>query len=82
MNFPPGREAGFSRSGVGDLEALEDDVHFRETATMSQAQKLSRRKAATISLVDAVERVLWRISIDMIIEAVREQVRSQWTMAA
>lgn len=69
MNFPPGLEAGFSRSGVGDLEALEDDVHFRETVMISQAQKFKRRKAATISLVGE-ERVLWRISIDMIVEAV------------
>lgn len=44
--FAPGLEAGFSRSGVGDLMAL-DDVHFRETTRISQAQKFSRRKAPT-----------------------------------
>lgn len=50
---------------------LEDVAHFRETKTMSQAQKFRRRKTPMISLVGAMdERVLWRIPVDMIIEAV------------
>lgn len=72
--FVPDLEAGFSRSGVGDLVSLDDVVHFRETRKMSQANKPNKMLARTISFVTGREgSELWRVSIDMVIELYKEQ---------
>lgn len=56
VTFPlPDLEAGFSRSGVEDLDGLLEAFHFCAIKTMIQAQILRARNAPMRSLLGTID---------------------------